>query len=289
MFTEEEQEEIINEFVNVIKMKTYINEKVSICRKCKFTEENLNLYHLPIPESAIKTICKFNYNECETCTTLKTLKSHVYGCSMKKFENTIEAIEDKHVYKIQEHGESAREQGNTNIYYYVNLNPFPTYKKVVNHILNGDTGDYNQKIHTEIRNCYNSLWNGSFGIETYFTKLRNKAITEYDKTFKKRSDTTQRFCDYINSHIEPISNIIKKICDYIENRQEHNSIEHIMYSNNTSSVVKQMMSRVEYNDGYTWEKFLDARFPYKPKAQWLKTQTSIPKISQDYLKTNDFD
>ena len=159
----------------------------------------------------------------------------------------------------------------------MNLNPLPTYKKVVNHILNGDTGDYNQKIHNEIRDCYNSLWNGSDGIETYFTKLRNKAIIEYDKTFKKRSDTKQRFCDYINSHIEPISNIIKKICDYIENRQEHNSIEHIMYSNNTSSVVKQMMSRVEYNDGYTWEKFLDARFPYKPKEQWLKTQKSIPK------------
>ena len=62
-------------------------------------------------------------------------------------------------------------------------------------------------------------------------------------TFKKRSDTKQRFCDYINSHIEPISNIIKKICDYIENRQEHNSVEQIMYSNNTSSVVKQIMSQ----------------------------------------------
>ena len=239
MFTEEEQEEIINEFENVIKMKTYINEKVSMCRTCKFTEENLNLYNLPIPASATKTICKFNYKECETCATLKALKGHVYGCSMNKFENTVEAIEDKHMYKVQEYGESAKEQGNTSIYFYVNLNPFPTYKKVVNHILNGDTGDYNQKIHKEIRNCYNSFWNGSDGIETYYTKLWNTAIAEYDKTFKKRSDTKQRFCDYINSHIEPISNNIKKICNYIENRQEHNSIEHIMYSNNTSSVVKQ--------------------------------------------------
>ena len=78
-------------------MKTYINAKVSMCRKCKFTEENLNLYNLPIPESAIKTICKFNHKECETCATLKTLQSHVYCCSMKKFENTIESNEDKHV------------------------------------------------------------------------------------------------------------------------------------------------------------------------------------------------
>lgn len=89
MFTEEEQEEIINEFINVIKMKTDINEKVSMCRTCKFTKENLTLYNLPLPESAIKTICKFNYKECETCATPKAVKSHVYGGSMKKFENTI--------------------------------------------------------------------------------------------------------------------------------------------------------------------------------------------------------
>ena len=157
----------------------------------------------------------------------------------------------------------------------MNLNPFPTHKKIVNHILNSDTGDYNQKTHIEIRNCYNSLWNSSDGIETYYLKLRNKAIIEYDKTFKKRSDTNQRFCDYINSHIEPISNIIKKICDYIENRQENNSIEHIMYSNNTSSVVKQIMSRVEYNDGYSW--------PYKPKEQWLKTHKTLQKWPMIFL------
>ena len=54
MFTEEEEEEIINEFVNVIKMKTYINEKASMCRKCKFTEENLNLYNCQYPKMLLK-------------------------------------------------------------------------------------------------------------------------------------------------------------------------------------------------------------------------------------------
>lgn len=82
------------------------------------------------------------------------------------------------MYKIQEYGESAKQQGNTQISYDVNLNPFPTYKKVVNHILNGDTSNCNQKTHNEIKNCYNSLWNGSGGTETCYTKLRNTAITE---------------------------------------------------------------------------------------------------------------
>ena len=101
----------------------------------------MSLYNLPIPESATKAICKFNYKECETFATLKALKGHVYGCSMKKFEKTIDVTEDKHTCKIQEYGESAKEQGNTQLFYDVSLNPFPTYKKVVNHILNGDNGD----------------------------------------------------------------------------------------------------------------------------------------------------
>ena len=37
MLTEEE----LNEFVNVIKMETNINEKVSMCRKCKCTRKTL--------------------------------------------------------------------------------------------------------------------------------------------------------------------------------------------------------------------------------------------------------
>ena len=142
--------------MNEIRMKTVIGEKVSMCRKCKFTKDHLSLYNLPIPESAIKAICKFKYKEFETCATLKALKSHVYGCSMKKFENTIEASEEKHMYNIQEYDESAKQQGNTQIQYYVNLNPLLTYKKMVNHILNGDNGDtsnYSQKIYNEIKNC----------------------------------------------------------------------------------------------------------------------------------------
>ena len=43
---------------------------------------------------------------------------------------------------MQEYGEGAKEQGNKSIYYYVNLNPFPTYKTVVNPSLNGDTSNY---------------------------------------------------------------------------------------------------------------------------------------------------
>ena len=48
MFSHEEQEEIINKFLNVIEMKTIIEDKVSICKNCKFNQQNMNLYKLNI-------------------------------------------------------------------------------------------------------------------------------------------------------------------------------------------------------------------------------------------------
>ena len=54
MLSQEEQEEIINTFLNVIKMKTIIQDKVSICKNCKFNQQNMCLYKLNIPDNIVK-------------------------------------------------------------------------------------------------------------------------------------------------------------------------------------------------------------------------------------------
>ena len=166
------------------------------------------------------------------CYTTR-IKRHVCGCSIKKLENSIEAIEDKHMYELQEYGESAKEQVNTQIYYYVDLNHFQHRRKLQNHILNGDTSNYSQKTHNEIKNRYNSLWNGSDGIEKLY-QIAECSKNRIRQTFKKRSDTKRRFCDHTDSQIELMTNFLKKVCDHIESRQEHNSMEQKMYSNKTS-------------------------------------------------------
>ena len=127
MFSEQEQEEIINQFLGVVEMKKIVNNRVSMCTKCKFAPQNMILYHISLPDNIVKNICKYNYKECETCTTLRELKGNVYGCSMKRFDNDVEAVEDKPC--IEEYRGGETEKRNTQIYFYVNLNPFPTYKK----------------------------------------------------------------------------------------------------------------------------------------------------------------
>ena len=126
MFSHQEQEQIINKFLNVIEMKTIIKDKVSTCKKCKFNQQIMIVYKLNMPDNIAKTICKYNYEESEVCKTLKEFKENVYDCSMKKFENAIETVEDKHRYNTLDY---TQEKRNTQVYYYVNLNPFPTYEK----------------------------------------------------------------------------------------------------------------------------------------------------------------
>ena len=62
---------------------------------------------------------------------------------MKKFDNALEAVEDKPC--IEEYRGGEKEKRNTQMYFFVNLNPFPTYKKLQSKVLEKDTKIYNKK------------------------------------------------------------------------------------------------------------------------------------------------
>ena len=220
MFSYEEQEEIISKFLNVIEMKTIIKDKVSMCKKCKFNQQNMSLYKLNILDNIVRNICKYSYEECDVCKTLKEFKENVYDCSMKHFENLIEAVEDKHTYNIEDY---VAEKWNTQIYYYVSLNPFPTYKKVSKEILKGDDTFYNKDIHKDIKFHYETLFN--LNMQTFYTKYRNKIIHDYDKTVDKNHDTKTRFCINLDKQLGKMVSVIKQILEYITSKEEHYKIE----------------------------------------------------------------
>ena len=67
VFTEIEQEEIMNEFLN----KIYTNDMLNIFDKrvadcyCKLNDEKVELSKLNLSSNIINNMCKFNYEECE--------------------------------------------------------------------------------------------------------------------------------------------------------------------------------------------------------------------------------
>ena len=78
--------------------------------------------------------------------------------------------------------------------------------------------------------------------------------------------------------MEPTCDLIKEFVITLKS-DKNTAILHEKLTQHTraSSIVKLRMSRVEYTDGYSWRKLLDARFPYFPKAKWLKVQQTFHK------------
>ena len=75
MFTEIEQEEIINEFLSTIyvnDMCKIMNNKIVNC-PCKLEDVKVELCKLNLSNNIINNICKFTYSECEDCKTLGKL------------------------------------------------------------------------------------------------------------------------------------------------------------------------------------------------------------------------
>ena len=75
MFSEIEQEEIINEFLNAI----YVNDMCKLMKTkikdcpCKLEDVKIELSRLNLPNNIISNICKFNYDECYDCKYLRNL------------------------------------------------------------------------------------------------------------------------------------------------------------------------------------------------------------------------
>ena len=69
-FTKKEQEEIIIDLLNKIK----VNDIISSC-KCKLINEKAGLTKLNLPIPIVKNICDFNYVECEKCFFIKKCKA----------------------------------------------------------------------------------------------------------------------------------------------------------------------------------------------------------------------
>ena len=283
MFSFDEQEEIISKFLNVIEMKTTIKDKVSMCKMCKFNQQTMSLYKLNIPDNIVKTICKYNYEECEVCKTLKEFKENVYDCSMKQFENVVEAVENK--LNIEEYELTKL---NTQIYFYVKLNPFPTYEKtlrVLKKLLKDEDKFHNNEFYNDIKISYDTSFKFDEQIKRFYSKQRNRIVYEYDKTVDKTNNTKIKFVTHLGREMNKVETAIYWIMNYIYSNEALGKLKYKLYSNETNVWINKRIAEAHFEDDYSFERFMDARYSYFSTVEYKKRRPI--RNDTDYLKNLD--
>ena len=284
-YTLEEQNEIINEFLGVIDIndkRRLIKDEIDMCKICKFNPRNLNMYKI-LPSTIAKDICKYNYKECNKCQKLKNIDEYINKHNINHIDRVIEVLNEKENIEINDNT-------NNDIFIYVNLVKYPTYKKITKKLYDDEKKYYDKEMHKELKQYYNNLWkegsNKTPSIESYYNKMRFRYVKEFDDNIVKYDNSRGGLNDFIRSKFLVTKKIVNKIFDIIINC----SLKDLMMKSELITLnVKFMMSRftVIDDDGFLcndFQQYLNKRFPYLTKQK--NTRNKIEK----YLNsTADFE
>ena len=89
--------------------------------------------------------------------------------------------------------------------------------------------------------------------------------------------------NYIKQRNQELKIIIDNICDYIKDEQKNNIIGKLMYGDVIND-IKSVLGN--WGIDFCTYDFADRKYPFKHNKQNFE---QIPKITKEYLNTNDFD
>jgi len=282
-YTLYEQNEIINEFLGVIDIndkKRLIKDEIETCKICKFNYGNMYAYK-SLPSDIAFNICKFNYKECNKCKTLNNIIEYIDKHDINHIDRIIEVLNEKENIEI-------KDNTNNNIFIYVKLVKYPTYKNISKKLYNDEKKYYDKEMHKELKLYYKNLWkegrNKTPSIESYYNKLRFRYVKEFDDNIGKYDNSRGGLNDFIRSKFSVIKKTVNKILDIIVNC----SLKDLMNKYELITLnAKFMMSRFTAidDDGFLcddFQQYLNKRFPY------IKENTRSKK--EQYLNsTADFE
>ena len=189
-----------------------------------------------------------------------------------KFENVIEATENKH--NIEEYEPTKL---NTQIYFYVKLNPFPTYEKtlrVLEKLLKDEDKFYNNEFYNEIKALYDTSFKFDEKTKRFYSKQRNRIIYEYDKNVDKKNNTKIKFVNHLGREMNKVESVIYIIMQYIYN-EALGKLKYKLYSNETNVWINKRIAEAHFEDDYSFERFMDFKFPYLPTVEYKKRMSHI--------------
>ena len=195
----------------------------------------------------------------------------------------IEAVENKD--NIEEYEPTKL---NTQIHFYVKLNPFPTYEKtlrVLRKYLTNENKFYNNEFYNEIKSLYDTSFKFDEKMKKFYTKQRNRIIYEYDKNVDKKNMTKTKFVNHLGREMNKVESVIYIILSHIYSYEAIGKLKYKLFSNETNVWINKRIAEAHFEDDFSFERFMDARYPYLSTVEYKK-QNPI-RNDTDYLKNID--
>ena len=82
-----------------------------------------------------------------------------------------------------------------------------------------------------------------------------------------------------------VESVIHWIMQFIYNNEALGKLKYKLYSNETNVRINKRIAEAHFEDDYSFERFMDARYPYLSTVEYKK-QTPI-RNDTDYLKNID--
>ena len=274
-YTLEEQEEIINEFLEVIDIndkRQLIKDEIETCKICKFNPRNLNMYRI-LPSTIAKDICKYNYKECKKCNKLKAIVDFVDKDNVNKIEKVIDVLNEKENTKID--GSGFYNDINNSKFIYVNLLEYPTFKKIQKKLNDDEKKVYDIDLHKELNTYHKNLWQENRDIDYernymggYYDGLRYRYIAEFKNN---RLTSRNQMYDFVKQKFKFLKSILEKVFDIISKDKLSSNELLKQLCSDVSKIVKNSFTNT--SEGYDCNDFriyLDRRCPYLTKEEYTR-------------------
>ena len=85
-----------------------------------------------------------------------------------------------------------------------------------------------------------------------------------------------------------VETVVYTILSHIDNNEKFSKLKYELYSTDTSKWINKRIAEAQFENDYSFERFMDARYPYLSTVEYkkrkpLRSDTDYLKIIDDFL------
>ena len=126
-------------------------------------------------------------------------------------------------------------------------------------------------------------------VREFYSKQRNKIINDYEEKVDEKNDTRRKFLNHLERQLSKVESVIYTILSHIDNNEQFNKLKFKLYSNEAYKFINERIAKAFFEDDYSFQRFLRAKFPYLSKEEYRKRMGATKQVRNDKEYINSMD